>query len=76
MLPVFLYTEPELAKKLLQSRFFILPKARERARVMGHPIGALFPWRTIDGEECSAYFPAGTAQVHIDGDIAHAVWEY
>ena len=76
ILPVFLYTEPELAKKLLQNRFSILPKARERARVMGHPIGALFPWRTIDGEECSAYFPAGTAQVHIDGDIAHAVWEY
>ncbi len=76
ILPVFLYTEPELAKKLLESRYAILPKARERARVMGHPKGALFPWRTIDGEECSAYFPAGTAQVHIDGDIAHAVWEY
>ncbi len=76
ILPVFLYTEPELAKKLLENRFSILPKARERARVMGHPIGALFPWRTIDGEECSAYFPAGTAQVHIDGDIAHAVKEY
>ena len=43
---------------------------------MGHPRGALFPWRSIDGEECSAYFPAGTAQYHIDGDVAHAVWEY
>ncbi|MBR4474796.1 MAG: glycoside hydrolase family 65 protein [Oscillospiraceae bacterium] len=76
ILPVFLYTEPELARKLLEYRYTTLPQARERARVMGHPKGALFPWRTIDGEECSAYFPAGTAQVHIDGDIAHAVWEY
>ncbi len=76
ILPVFLYTEPALARKLLEYRYAILPKARERARVMGHPRGALFPWRTIDGEECSAYFPAGTAQVHIDGDIAHAIWEY
>ena len=76
ILPVFLYTEPEIAAKLLEYRYALLPKARERARVMGHPTGALFPWRTIDGEECSAYFPAGTAQVHIDGDIAHAVWEY
>ena len=76
ILPVFLYTEPALARKLLEYRYAILPKARERARVLGHPIGALFPWRTIDGEECSAYFPAGTAQVHIDGDVAHAVWEY
>lgn len=76
MLPVFLYTEPQLARKLLEQRWLILPKARARARVMGHPIGALYPWRTIDGEECSAYFPAGTAQYHINGDIAHAVWEY
>lgn len=76
ILPVFLYTQPELARKLLEQRYAILPKARQRARVMGHDKGALFPWRTIDGEECSAYFPAGTAQYHIDGDIAHAVWEY
>ena len=76
ILPVFLHTEPALARKLLEYRYSILPKARERARVMGHPRGALFAWRTIDGEECSAYFPAGTAQYHIDGDIAHAVWAY
>ena len=76
ILPVFLHTQPELARKLLEYRYALLPKARERARVLGHPRGALFPWRTIDGEECSAYFPAGTAQYHIDGDIAHAVWEY
>ena len=76
ILPAFLYTEPALARRLLESRYAILPKARERARIMGHPRGALFPWRSIDGEECSAYFPAGTAQYHIDGDVAHAVWEY
>ena len=76
ILPVFLYTRPELARKLLEYRYAILPKARQRARIMGHERGALFAWRTIDGEECSAYFPAGSAQYHIDGDIAHAVWEY
>ena len=76
ILPVFVHTEPELARKLLEYRYALLPKARERARVLGHDVGALFPWRTIDGEECSAYFPAGTAQYHIDGDIAHAVREY
>ena len=76
ILPVFLYTEPTLARRLLEYRYAILPKARERARIMGHPRGALYAWRTIDGEECSAYFPAGTAQYHINGDVAHAVWEY
>lgn len=76
ILPVFQHTEPEVARRLLEYRYAILPQARERARVMGHKKGALFAWRTIDGEECSAYFPAGTAQYHIDGDVAHAVWEY
>ncbi len=76
ILPVFIYTDPALARKLLEYRYAILPNARARARELGHPKGALYAWRTIDGEECSAYFPAGTAQVHIDGDIAHAICEY
>ena len=76
ILPVFIHTDPQLARKLLEYRYAILPTARERARELGHGKGALYAWRTIDGEECSAYFPAGTAQYHINGDIAHAVWEY
>ena len=76
VLPMFLCIDQLLARRLLESRYLMLPSARARARVMGHPKGALFPWRTIDGEECSAYFPGGTAQYHIDGDIAHAVLEY
>ena len=76
ILPLFVYTDPALARRLLEYRYAILPKARERARELGHKKGALYAWRTIDGEECSAYFPAGTAQYHIDGDIAHAVCEY
>ena len=76
ILPVLLHTQPEIARRLLEYRYSILPNARARARELGHEKGALYPWRTIDGEECSAYFPAGTAQYHIDGDIAHAVAEY
>ena len=76
VLPMFLVIDPALAEKLLEYRYRTLPNARVRARVLGHPKGALYPWRTIDGEECSAYFPGGTAQYHIDGDIAHAVLEY
>lgn len=43
---------------------------------MSHHKGALFPWRTINGEECSAYFPGGTAQYHINADIAFAIKRY
>ena len=38
--------------------------------------GAAFPWRTIRGEECSGYWPAGTAAFHINADIADAVVRY
>ncbi|CAN5732787.1 glycosyl hydrolase family 65 protein [soil metagenome] len=74
--PVLLYTQPEIARKLLEFRFRTLDSARARAREMNHLRGALFPWRTIAGEECSSYFPAGTAQFHINADIAYAVKSY
>ena len=38
--------------------------------------GAAFPWRTIRGQECSGYWPAGTAAFHIGADIADAVVRY
>jgi alpha,alpha-trehalose phosphorylase len=74
--PFFLYSKPEIARKLLEYRHAGLPKARERARQMSHATGALYPWRTIAGEECSAYFPAGTAQYHINADIAYSIKLY
>lgn len=76
VLPVFIYTAPELAKRLLEYRYHTLNQARERARVLGHEKGALYPWRTINGEEASTYFPLGTAQYHINGDIAYAFQLY
>jgi len=76
IIPMFIYTKPEVARKLLEYRYNTLDKARERARQMSHEKGALFPWRTINGEECSAYFPASTAQYHINADIAYAIKKY
>ena len=35
--------------------------------------GALFPWRTINGEEASAYYAAGTAQYHINAAVVFAL---
>lgn len=77
VLPVMLWTAPAIARALLEYRWRALPDARHRAREMAHRKGALFPWRTITGgRESSAYFPAGTAQAHINADIAHAVKQY
>lgn len=74
--PFFLYNKPDIARKLLDYRYSSLQKARERARQMSHAKGALYPWRTIAGEECSAYYPAGTAQYHINADVAYSIKQY
>ncbi|MEZ0536571.1 glycoside hydrolase family 65 protein [Caldicellulosiruptoraceae bacterium PP1] len=75
ILPFFTYTNPEIAKKLLIYRYNLLDAARDRAKELHHK-GALYPWRTIAGSECSAYFPAGTAQYHINADIVFAIKRY
>ncbi|MDR1664536.1 MAG: glycoside hydrolase family 65 protein, partial [Clostridiales bacterium] len=76
ILPVFTHTLPALAKPLLDYRYNTLGEARKRARVLGHPKGALYPWRTINGREASTYVPLGTAQYHINADVAYAFWQY
>jgi alpha,alpha-trehalose phosphorylase len=75
VLPFLAYTNPDAARRLLEFRHSMLPAARRRAAELD-VAGALFPWRTINGEEASAYYPAGTAQFHIDADIAFAVRQY
>ncbi|TGA95935.1 glycoside hydrolase family 65 protein [Sporolactobacillus shoreae] len=76
MLPFFTLTNPDLARHLLRYRYTTLEYALARARAMGHQKGALFAWRTITGAECSAFFPAGTAQYHISADIAYSCVQY
>jgi alpha,alpha-trehalose phosphorylase len=75
VLPVLTYTAPQAVADQLRWRHSTLPLARERARLLGLA-GAAFPWRTIRGEECSGYWPASTAAVHINADIADAVVRY
>ena len=74
--PFFNLTEPAITKNLIGFRYKTLDKARENARILGHQKGALYPWRTIMGEECSGYFPSGTAGYHINGDIAYSIIAY
>jgi len=64
-----------MARSLLKHRYDQLGKARARARELNHA-GATFPWRTINGEEASAYYAAGTAQYHINADIMYALRKY
>lgn len=75
VLPVLTYTAPRAAADALRWRASTLDKARERADELDLK-GASFPWRTIRGEECSAYWPAGTAAFHVNADIAMAFERY
>jgi len=75
LLPFLTYTSPRIARNLLTFRYKMLEQARARARELGHR-GAMFPWRTINGEEASAYYAAGTAQYHINADIMYALRKY
>jgi alpha,alpha-trehalose phosphorylase len=75
VLGVLTYMAPRAAADALRWRHATLDLARNRAQALGLR-GAAFPWRTINGEECSGYWPAGTAAFHINGDIAAAVVRY
>ncbi|SDD08209.1 glycoside hydrolase family 65 protein [Actinokineospora iranica] len=75
VLPVLTYTMPDAARDALRWRHSTLPLARDRAQVLGKA-GAAFPWRSINGQECSAYWPAGTAAFHVSADIADATARY
>ncbi|MDQ0642438.1 glycoside hydrolase family 65 protein [Microbacterium murale] len=75
VLPFLTYTTPQWARNALRARALMLPAARRRAAQLNEA-GALFPWRTINGEEASAYYAAGTAQYHINADISFALGKY
>ncbi|MDX2298300.1 MAG: beta-phosphoglucomutase [Xanthomonadaceae bacterium] len=76
VLPVLAMTAPALARSMLEYRYRTLDHARAHAREMNHARGALYAWRTIGGDECSAYFPTGSAQYHINAAIAYAIRFY
>jgi alpha,alpha-trehalose phosphorylase len=75
LLPYLTYTNPSAARKVLEFRHAMLPEARIRAKELSVD-GALFPWRTINGLESSAYYAAGTAQFHIAAAISFAANRY
>ncbi|MFC5527100.1 beta-phosphoglucomutase [Rhodanobacter ginsengisoli] len=76
VLPALAFIEPALVKAGLLWRLRTLDRARAHAREMNHAHGALYPWRTIDGDECSAHYPSGSAQYHINAAIAFAIRLY
>jgi len=75
VLPFLTYTNQQWARNTLRARISMIPASIRRARTMNEE-GLLFPWRTINGEEASAYYPAGTAQYHINADVVYSLNRY
>jgi alpha,alpha-trehalose phosphorylase len=75
VLPVLTATAPNAVRDALRWRWSTLDLARERAATL-HLQGAVFPWRTIRGQETSGYWPAGTAAMHLNAAVALATQRY
>ncbi len=89
LLPMFLYTQPEIARSLLRYRIATLSGALQKAAEYGYR-GAFYAWESQEGgaEGCTdfnvvdvfTHRPVRTyfrdCQIHISADIVHALREY
>lgn len=75
VLPLLTLTKPSASADALRWRASLLESAKKRAEMLTLS-GAAFPWRTINGDESGAYWPAGTAAFHINADITRAFDDY
>jgi len=74
-LPFYLYTRSDVARNLLYYRYLHLEKARENASLLGMK-GALYPMVTIDGRECHNEWEITFEEIHRNGAIAYAIYNY
>ncbi|MCD8231077.1 MAG: glycoside hydrolase family 65 protein [Clostridiales bacterium] len=90
LLPYYIFTQPEAARKLVEYRYLSLPGAHKKAEHNGYA-GAMFPWESAwldDGEVTPEYqgvdiitgLPikvwSGFIEQHITADVAFGVWQY
>ncbi len=80
MYPGLLLLHPEIAKSILEYRYRTLPGARANAQRLGYQ-GVFYPWNSASkgdlATECHSVDPPHCiTQIHLQGDIAMAVWQY
>ena len=75
-LPFYLSTrDPQIARNLLMYRYHHLEKAQENAARLGLK-GALYPMVTMTGEECHNEWEITFEEIHRNGAIAYAIFNY
>ncbi|WP_339158377.1 glycoside hydrolase family 65 protein [Paenibacillus sp. FSL W8-0186] len=76
-LPFYLSTaDSSIARNLLIYRYKHLEKAKENARKLGFAKGALYPMVTMNGEECHNEWEITFEEIHRNGAIAYAIYNY
>lgn len=90
ILPFFIYSNPKVARSLLEYRYKGLEGARKKAKENGYE-GAMYPWEAAwptDGEVTPVWGAvdivtgkqtkiwSGFIEQHITSDISNAVWQY
>ena len=77
-LPFFLASHPEqVARNLLLYRYHHLGRAIENAEKLGFSCGAaLYPMVTMNGEECHNEWEITFEEIHRNGAIAYAIYNY
>jgi trehalose/maltose hydrolase-like predicted phosphorylase len=76
LIPFFLYTNPEIAKSLVEFRINTLNGAKRNAKVYGYD-GAKYPWESsITGDEQCPNWQYADNEVHINADVALGIWHY
>jgi len=75
--PFYLSTaDSSIARNLLIYRYKHLEKAKENARKLGFTKGALYPMVTMNGEECHNEWEITFEEIHRNGAIAYAIFNY
>lgn len=75
--PFYLSTaDSSISRNLLIYRYKHLEKAKENARKLGFKKGALYPMVTMNGEECHNEWEITFEEIHRNGAIAHAIYNY
>ncbi|MBO2945877.1 glycoside hydrolase family 65 protein [Paenibacillus sp. F411] len=76
-LPFYLSTaDAGISRNLLIYRYKHLEKAKENAKKLGFTKGALYPMVTMNGEECHNEWEITFEEIHRNGAIAYAIYNY
>jgi len=76
-LPFYLSTaDASISRNLLIYRYKHLEKAKENAKKLGFTKGALYPMVTMNGEECHNEWEITFEEIHRNGAIAYAIYNY